>query len=134
MKKVILALALILTASISLISCRETEKETKTIVKEVEAETEAKPKISLKPQNKTLKKQSNTKNITKYINSFKQDGIQVLKMMTEKELSYLLEYTNKKYFNMVLFSETTKIYSPQYHCYISDNNITSITQIQNVIG
>ena len=61
-------------------------------------ETEAKPKISLKPKNKTLKKQSDTKDITKYINSFKQDGIQVLKMMTEKELSDLLEYTNKKYY------------------------------------
>ena len=44
------------------------------------------------------------------------------------------QYTNKKYFNMVLFSETTKIYSPQFHCYICNNNISSITHIQNVIG
>ena len=61
-------------------------------------EIEAKPKITLKPKNKTLKKHSDTKDITKYINSFKQDGIQVLKMSTEKELSELLEYTNKKYY------------------------------------
>ena len=43
------------------------------------------------------------------------------------------QYTNKKYFNMILHNNISNIYSVQYHCYIQNNEISAITQIQNIL-
>ncbi len=43
-------------------------------------------------------------------------------------------YTKQRYFNVILFNDTTKTLSNQYHIYLdNDNNIKSITEINNLI-
>ena len=43
------------------------------------------------------------------------------------------QYTTKKYFNMILHNNISNIYSVQYHCYIQNDTISAITQIQNIL-
>ena len=43
-------------------------------------------------------------------------------------------YTDKRYFNIILYNSVTKLVSPSYHCYLdNDNTITAITRILNLI-
>jgi hypothetical protein len=43
-------------------------------------------------------------------------------------------YTNKRYFNIILYNKDTKLVSQSYHAYLDDmNSITSITRIENLI-
>ena len=43
-------------------------------------------------------------------------------------------YTDKRYFNIILYNKDTKAVSQSYHAYLDDmNNITSITRIENLI-
>ena len=43
-------------------------------------------------------------------------------------------YTDKRYFNIILYNKLTKLVSQSYHAYLDDtNNITSITRIENLI-
>jgi len=43
-------------------------------------------------------------------------------------------YSRQNYFNVILFNDNTKTLSNQYHIYLDDdNNIKSITEINNLI-
>ena len=55
------------------------------------------PKKEKTPKNKTLKKKASTE-LTDEIVKFKKDGISILKMMTEKQLSDIIELANTKYY------------------------------------
>jgi len=55
------------------------------------------PLLNIHPKNKTLKK-SRVTSSNDYIEKFQNEGISVLKMMTEKELTNLLSMANKAYY------------------------------------